>query len=95
MGLGLNDDAFRGGFSGLVYTYMQSKPNKYGIKHYEIVDAKTAYLQKFKVYAEKQPDKPYNIPNDTKSLVKRLTETIMNAGHNITISLVLIQQKTF
>lgn len=37
--------AFRGRFSGLVY--MPSKPNKYGIKHYAMVDAKTVYLQKF------------------------------------------------
>ncbi|CAH2104116.1 unnamed protein product [Euphydryas editha] len=74
--------AFRGRFSGLVY--MPSKPNKYGIKHYAMVDAKTAYLQKFEVYVGKQPDGPYNIPNDTKSIVKRLTETIKNTGRNIT-----------
>lgn len=75
--------AFRGRFSGLVY--MPSKPNKYGIKHYAMVDAKTAYLQKFEVYVGKQPDGPYNIPNDTKSLVKRLTEPIKNTGRNITM----------
>lgn len=75
--------AFRGRFSGLIY--MPSKPNKYGIKHYAMVDAKTAYLQKFEVYVGKQPDGPYKVPNDTISLVKRLTKPIKNTGRNITM----------
>lgn len=75
--------AFRGRFSGLVY--MPSKPNKYGIKHHAMVDAKTAYLQTFEIYVGNQPDGPYKQPNDTVSIVNRLAEPIKGTGRNITL----------
>ncbi|CAK1588307.1 unnamed protein product [Parnassius mnemosyne] len=75
--------AFRGRFSGVVY--MPNKPTKYGIKHYALVDSATFYLLKFEIYAGVQPEGPYRMPNDTVSLVKRMTEPIWGTGRNVTM----------
>lgn len=74
---------FRGKFSGVVY--MPSKPTKYGIKHFALVDSATYYLQKFEVYVGRQPDGPFKLPSDTASLVKRMIEPISGTGRNVTM----------
>lgn len=75
--------AFRGRFCAVVY--MPNKPTKYGIKHYALVDSKTFYLLKFEIYAGVQPDGPYQVPNDTLSLVKRMIEPISGTARNVTM----------
>lgn len=74
---------FRGRFCGVVY--MPSKPTKYGIKHFALVDSATYYLHKFEVYVGVQPDGPFKLPSNTESLVKRLVETISGTGRNVTM----------
>ena len=64
--------------------YIPSKPNKYGIKIYALVDAKMYYLHHFEIYAGKQPDGPYSLSNKPADVVRRLTEPISGSGRNIT-----------
>ena len=64
--------------------YISSKPNKYGIKIYVLVDAKMYYLHHLEIYAEKQPDGPYSLSNKPADAVRRLTAPISGSGRNIT-----------
>lgn len=64
--------------------YIPSKPNKYGIKIYALVDAKMYYSHGLEIYAGKQPDGPYNISNKPTDVVRRLTACISGSGRNIT-----------
>ena len=53
--------------------YIPSKPNKYGIKIYALVDAKMYFLHHLEIYAGKQPDGPYSLSNKPANVVRRLT----------------------
>ncbi|XP_067121737.1 piggyBac transposable element-derived protein 4-like [Centruroides vittatus] len=64
--------------------YIPSKPNKYGIKIFLLVDSKTFYTHNLEVYCGKQPDGPFSVSNSADSVVKRLTRPIVNSGRNIT-----------
>ena len=64
--------------------YIPSKPNKYGIKIYALVDAKMYYLHHLEIYAGKQPDGPYSLSNKPADVVRRLTAPISASGRNIT-----------
>lgn len=64
--------------------YIPSKPNKYGIKIYALVDAKMFYTNNLEIYAGKQPDGPYNISNKPKDVVTRLTQPLFGTGRNVT-----------
>ena len=74
-------EGFRGRCSFI--QYIPSKPNKYGIKIYALVDAKLYYSFSLEVYCGKQTDGPchQNKPSD---VVKRLAESIYRSGRNIT-----------
>lgn len=63
--------------------YMPSKPNKYGIKLFSLVDTKMSYTFNLEIYAGKQPDGPYNISNKPTDVVKRLVQPL-GVGRNIT-----------
>ena len=65
--------------------YIPSKPNKYSIKIYALVDAKTYYLHHLEMYARKQPDGPYSLSNKPADVVRRLTAPISGSGRNITV----------
>ncbi|XP_030758010.1 piggyBac transposable element-derived protein 3-like [Sitophilus oryzae] len=65
--------------------YIANKPAKYGIKIYSLADAKIFYTYNMEIYAGKQPEGPYNIPNDASSVVKRLIVPISKSGRNITM----------
>jgi hypothetical protein len=47
-----------------------SKPNKYGIKIYDLFDAKVLYTFNLEVYAGKQPDGLYQVSNKPADVVK-------------------------
>jgi hypothetical protein len=64
--------------------YILSKPNKYGMKFYALVDTKVLYTYSLEIYAGKQPDGPYQVSSKPTDLVKRLVEPINSTGHNIT-----------
>ncbi|XP_069589943.1 piggyBac transposable element-derived protein 4-like [Ranitomeya imitator] len=64
--------------------YIPSKPNKYGIKIYSLVDASKTYTYNLEVYAGKQPEGPYCVSNKPIDVVKRLAESLFGSGRNIT-----------
>jgi hypothetical protein len=74
-------EAFRGGDS--LKQYIPSKPNKYGIKIYALVDAKVLYTYNLEIHAGKQPDGLYQVSSKPADVVKRLVEPINGTGHNI------------
>jgi hypothetical protein len=73
-------EAFRGRCG--LKQYIPSKPNKYGIRIYALVDAKVLYTYSLVIYAGKQPDGPYQVSNKPAD-VKRLVEPISGTGCNI------------
>lgn len=75
-------EAFRGrcGFK----QYIPSKPNKYGLKIFALVDAKTKYTVNLEPYVGLQPEGPYRVKNDPANVVLRLIEPISGTGRNIT-----------
>lgn len=64
--------------------YIPSKPNKYGIKCFALVDAKLYYTYNIEIYAGKQPEGPFSISNKPSEVVKRLAEPLFGSGRNIT-----------
>lgn len=65
--------------------YLPSKPGKYGIKIFAVVDSKTMYSFNMEIYPGKQPEGPYNLLNNPHPLVMRLMEPILDSGRNLTI----------
>ncbi|CAK1589639.1 unnamed protein product [Parnassius mnemosyne] len=65
--------------------YMPSKPAKYGIKLFSLVDAMTFYTKNLEIYVGKQPEGPYFQDTSTKALVKRMIEPISGTGRNVTM----------
>lgn len=55
--------AFRGRCS--FRQYIPSKSNKYGIKVYSLVDAKTWYTLNMEIYVGQQPDGPFKVSNSS------------------------------
>ncbi|KAF0727034.1 piggyBac transposable element-derived protein 4-like, partial [Aphis craccivora] len=51
--------------------YLPSKPGKYGIKIFAVVDSKTMYSLNMEIYPGKQPEGPYNLLNNPHPLVMR------------------------
>lgn len=76
-------EAFRG--KCFFRQYIPSKPNKYGIKLYALVDARMYYTVNMEIYAGKQPAGQYEISNKPADVVKRLSSVICGTGRNITV----------
>lgn len=76
-------ESFRG--SCRFRQYMPSKPAKYGIKLFSLVDAVTFYTKNLEVYVGKQPEGPYFQDTSTNALVKRMIEPISGTGRNVTM----------
>lgn len=74
--------AFRGrcGFR----QYIPSKPAKYGIKIFSLVDSRHYYTHNLEIYAGKQPEGPYQLSTKPVDIVMRLAEPIYQSGRNIT-----------
>lgn len=75
-------EAFRGrcGFR----VYIPSKPNKYGLKVYALVDSKTYYACNLEVYVGSQPPGPYVQETSASAVVERLVEPLRNSKRNLT-----------
>lgn len=71
-------ESFRGRCS--FRQYMPSKSNKYGIKIQALVDSRTFYTSKMKVYVG-----PYKCENNPASIVKRLITPITKTDRKITM----------
>lgn len=74
--------AFRGrcGFR----VYIPSKPNKYGLKVYALVDAKMFYTAKMEIYVGQQPKGPFYVNTSNMFLVSRLCQPISGSNRNLT-----------
>lgn len=60
---------------------MPSKPAKYDLKIYVLIDTCTFYTTNLDIYADWQPDGPYKTENSA-SAVKRLADHILNTCWN-------------
>lgn len=76
-------EAFRGRCS--FKQYIPSKPNKYGIKIFALVCAKTFYTSNMEVYVGQQPEGPFQQRNDPASITERMVQPIVNSGRNVTL----------
>lgn len=74
--------AFRGRCS--FRQYLPSKPAKYGLKVFALVDAKTAYTYNLETYVGTQPDGPYKYSNSAQDIVLRLVQPVEGTNRNIT-----------
>ena len=63
--------------------YIPNKPDRYGIKIQALADAKTYYVCKMKVFADKQPDGPCKVDNSSISVVARLISEISGSRRNV------------
>ena len=70
-------------FHGRVFfrVYMKGKPHKYGIKIYELCEAKSGFVSNMEVYAGAIPtDKDHNTPFN---VVNRLSEPVRHKWHTV------------
>ena len=74
--------AFRGRCS--FRQYLPSKPAKYGVKVFALVDVKNAYTFNREIYAGIQPVGPYRCSNSAEDIVVRLVEPVVGTNRNIT-----------
>lgn len=63
--------------------YIPSKPNKYGIKIYALVDSRMFYTLNLEVYVGRQPEGPFHLSNKPSDVVMRLAEPVFGSGRNI------------
>uniref|UniRef100_A0A1Y1K4Z8 PiggyBac transposable element-derived protein domain-containing protein n=1 Tax=Photinus pyralis TaxID=7054 RepID=A0A1Y1K4Z8_PHOPY len=65
--------------------YIPSKPAKYGIKIFALVDCDNMYTINLEIYAGVQPDGPYKVSNSPSDVVQRLVEVVKGTYRNITM----------
>lgn len=65
--------------------YLPSKPAKYGIKIFALVDASTYYSLNLEIYAGDQPQGDYKVSNKPHDVVDRLVTPISRSGRNVTM----------
>ncbi|GBP81683.1 hypothetical protein EVAR_63170_1 [Eumeta japonica] len=80
----LEDDIPLSDVTSYFLGHIESKPDKYGIKLYSLVDASTFYALNIKLYAGKQPEGPYQLSNAAADVAKRLIVPISGTGGNLT-----------
>lgn len=76
-------EAFRGRCS--FRQYIPSKPAKYGIKIFALVDSKVYYTYYMDIYAGKQPEGLFAVSNKCTDVVHRMISPIINTGRNLTV----------
>jgi hypothetical protein len=62
-----------------------SKPVKYGIKIYSLVDSRIFYTKNLEIYAGKQPEGSYQLSNSPADIVERMISPISGSGRNVTL----------
>lgn len=75
--------AFRGRCS--FKQYIPSKPDKYGLKNFGMVDSETFYTSNMEVYVGQQPSSRTQLSNKPSDVVKRVCASALNSGRNITM----------
>ncbi|XP_063231053.1 piggyBac transposable element-derived protein 4-like [Bacillus rossius redtenbacheri] len=66
--------------------YIPSKPGKYGIKVFALVDAKMYYTYNLEIYCGKQPAGPYqDVSFKPSDIVERMCLPVSESGRNLTI----------
>jgi hypothetical protein len=65
--------------------YIASKSGKYGIRMYALVDSRIFYTQNLEIYAEKQPEGPYQLSNSPADVVERMISPTSGSGRNVTV----------
>lgn len=61
--------------------YIPSKPTKYGIKTYALVNSRMVYTNNLKIYARKQSEGPFSVSNKLSDVVKQMTEPFGKGRH--------------
>jgi len=64
--------------------YIPSKPAKYGLKIFALVDAKSFYTGNLEIYCGTQPDGPYNMSSKPFDIVMRLLGNVTGSNRNLT-----------
>ena len=64
--------------------FIPSKPARYGIKVFVLVDCRMMYTVNLEVYCGKQPKGPFDLSNAGKDVVMRISKPILGTGRNIT-----------
>lgn len=64
--------------------YIPSKPAKYGLKIFALVDARNFYIKNLEIYPGKQPDGPYSSSNKPFDIVDRIVQPISKTNRNVT-----------
>ncbi|XP_055839580.1 piggyBac transposable element-derived protein 4-like [Episyrphus balteatus] len=64
--------------------YIPSKPAKYGIKTFALVDAKTFYTLNLEPYVGTQPDGPFKFKNNGEDITLRMVQPVEGTKRNIT-----------
>lgn len=64
--------------------YIPSKPAKYGIKTFALVDAKTFYTFNLETYVGTQPNGPYRQENTAEKITLRMIQPVEGSNRNIT-----------
>lgn len=75
--------AFRGRCS--FRQYIPSKPAKYGIKIFALVDVHYPYTLNLEMYACKQPVGPFRMSNERHNVVIRMAQHVLGKNMNITM----------
>ena len=65
--------------------YIPSKPTKYGVKIFAMVDASNFYTSNMEVYVGVQPKGPCKVNNKPGDVVERMCSDKSGSGRNITI----------
>lgn len=65
--------------------YIKSKPAKYDLEVFALVDAESFYVYNLEIYAGQQPGDPFNKSNACSDVVLRLIQPISKTGRNITM----------
>lgn len=63
--------------------YIPSKPAKYGLKIFALVDAKSFYTGNLEIYCGTQPDGPYNMSSKPFDIVMRLLDNVTGSNRNL------------
>lgn len=64
--------------------YIPSKPAKYGLKIFALVDARNYYIKNLEIYPGKQPSGPYCVSNKPYDVVNRIVQPISKTNRNVT-----------